>query len=125
MEVLFDAMTRMNATEALLYSRTHPHHTRELLFRRWAAVLVRGGGKGDAHSQMGELAFMPLDAEEESWLTEYLSTGEGRTVKKAKDLLLFRKVACRKSAAASQEPVGGQWLAMLEGIKKGIPGPVS
>ncbi|KAM4065697.1 nuclear pore complex assembly domain-containing protein [Hirsutella rhossiliensis] len=122
LEQLFDAMIRTNATEALLFSRSHPQHTREQLFRRWVwGTLEDGRGQGSP-SGRGELAFMPLDSTEENWFEEYLTTGEGRNLKRAKDTLLIRKIACDRFADVGKQRAGGQWAAVLEGIKNGTQG---
>ncbi len=122
LELLFDAMAKTNVTEAMLYSRTFPENSRELLFRRMVGAVLQTD-KGDSlTSQSSELVFLPLDATEDSWLEEYLTTGEGRTLKKAKDMLLVRRIACDKFDELGRYKASGQWAAVLEGIKSGIEG---
>lgn len=122
LELLFDAMAQANVTEALLYSRTHPQHTREQLFRRWIACVLDNGKGEDLSSRTSELAFMPFDSLEETWFEEYLTVGEGRNLKKAKDTLLIRKIACDRFSDVSKYRPSGQWAAVLEGIKNGTEG---
>lgn len=122
LELLFDAMARTSVTEALLFSRTHPQHTREQLFRRWISSILDSGRGQESSSRISELAFMPLDSAEEAWFEEYLSTGEGRNLKRAKDTLLIRKIACDRFAEVGKYRASGQWAAVLEGIKNGIEG---
>lgn len=121
LELLFDAMVRTNATEALLFSRTHPEHTREQLFRRWIGGVL-DGGKGDKSGQVSQLAFMPFDAIEEAWFEEYLTKGEGRSLRRAKDTLLVRMIACDRFADVSRVKGAGQWSGVIDGIRKGIEG---
>ena len=122
LELLFDAMARTSVTDALSFSRTYPQHTREQLFRRWISAILDSGRGQEASSRISELAFMPLDSAEEAWFEEYLSTGEGRNLKRAKDTLLARKIACDRFAEVGKYRASGQWAAVLEGIKMGVEG---
>ncbi|OAQ66373.1 nuclear pore complex assembly domain-containing protein [Pochonia chlamydosporia 170] len=122
LELLFDAMARTNVTQALLYSRTHPQHTREQLFRRWISRVLDNGRREDLSSRTSELAFMPFDNLEETWFEEYLTVGEGRNLKKAKDTLLIRKIACDRFSDVARIRPSGQWASVLEGIKGGTEG---
>jgi hypothetical protein len=110
-------MTQTNVTEALLYSRTYPEHTRELLFRQLIAETL-----GNKSGQADELAFLPFDSTEEAWFDEYLSTGDGRNLKKAKDTLLVRKIASDRFEEIRSQRTSSQWGPVLEGIKSGIDG---
>ncbi len=121
LELLFDAMARTDATEALFFSRTQPEHTREELFRR--LVLVALGDKPvDSSTSAIELAFLPFEQQEEQWFAEFLLHGDGKNLKKAKDTLLIRKIAGDRFAEVSQLRSGGQWAHILEGIKAGTEG---
>ncbi|UNI17566.1 hypothetical protein JDV02_003896 [Purpureocillium takamizusanense] len=121
LELLFDAMVRTDATEALLFSRTHPGHTREQLFRRWMGGVL-DAGKGDKAAHVTQLALMPFDATEEAWFEEYLTRGEGRNLRRAKDTLLMRMIACDRFADVSRVKGGGPWSGVIDGIRKGIEG---
>lgn len=119
LELLFDAMTRTNATEALLFSRTRSDHAREQLFRRWiVSVLQSPRGEKAGHI----LACMPFDTTEEAWFEQYLTSGEGRTLKRARDTLILRKIACDQLDDVRKVRASGQWGAVIEGIRKGIEG---
>ncbi|KAK2590569.1 hypothetical protein QQS21_011751 [Conoideocrella luteorostrata] len=122
LEMLFDAMARTNVTEALLYSRTYPQHAREQLFRRWVSTVLDTRSGEDLSSRTSELAFTPLDSLEEAWFEEYLTVGEGRNLRKAKDTLLIRKIACDRFDEVGRYRAGGQWASILEGIKAGTEG---
>lgn len=122
LELLFDVMAKTNVTEALLYSRTYPENARELLFRRMVGAVLQADQGENITSQSSELVFLPLDATEDGWLEEYLTAGEGRTLKRAKDMLLVRRIACDKFDELGRYKASGQWAAVLEGIKNGIEG---
>ncbi|KAH0492799.1 hypothetical protein TgHK011_007732 [Trichoderma gracile] len=117
LELIFGAIAQTNVTEALLYSRTFPEHAREQLFRQMVAETL--GNKSD---QADELAFLPFDSVEEAWFEEYLSTGDGRNLKKAKDTLLVRKIASDRFGEIRTQRTSSQWGPVLEGIKLGIEG---
>lgn len=121
LELLFDAMAQTNVSEALLYSRTHPPQTRELLFRKLVATVLDYQGEDHA-DRAAELAFLPFDTAEEGWFEEYLLRGDGKAHKKAKDTLLIRKIACDQFSDVSKIRQGGHWSGILEGIKGGISG---
>ncbi|RDA93739.1 hypothetical protein CP533_0224 [Ophiocordyceps camponoti-saundersi (nom. inval.)] len=120
LESLFDAMVHGDATEALLYSRTHPQHTREQLFRRWVRTNLKECRREEDPSQRDKLAFLPLDPDEEKWFEHYLTVGEGKNLPKAKDTLLARQIACDRFSDVSEQRVGEQWAAVVEGIKRGV-----
>ncbi|KAL6414389.1 hypothetical protein AUP68_00908 [Ilyonectria robusta] len=122
LELLFNAMARTSVSEALFYSRTHPTHTRQLLFRQLVASVLEGRGGEEFSNRASELAFLPLDSAEEGWFEEYLTTGNGKSHKKAKDTLLIRKIASDRFSEVSNQRQGGQWAGVLEGIKGGIGG---
>lgn len=116
-------MVLNNATEALLFSRTFPEHTRQLLFKQLLGSALKPVGRGDElASQAGDLLFFPFDTVEDAWLEEYLSVGEGRSLKKAKDMLLVRRIACDKFAEVGKYRANNQWAAVLDGIKGGLDG---
>jgi hypothetical protein len=122
LELLFDAMARTNVTEALVFSRTHPPHTREQLFRRWISCVLDNGPGEELSGRTSQLAFMPFDSLEETWFEEYLTVGEGRNLKKAKDTLLIRKIACDQFSDVAKVRPSAQWTGILEGIKGGTAG---
>lgn len=121
LELLFDAMVRTDVSEALLFSRTQPDYTREILFHRLIAVVL-GENHGESNDGASELAFLPFEADEEAWFEEYLTNGDGKGLKKAKDTLLVRKIAGDRFGEISHMRGGGQWGPILAGIKAGTEG---
>jgi hypothetical protein len=121
LELLFDAMASTNISEALFYSRTHPPHTRELLFRQLIASVL-DSPHDELSERASQLTFLPFDKSEEAWFEEYLLHGNGKTHKKAKDTLVMHKIACDQFSDVTKIRHGGQWSGILEGIKGGING---
>ncbi|KAF5262640.1 hypothetical protein FOXYS1_6625 [Fusarium oxysporum] len=121
LELLFGAMANTNISEALFYSRTHPPHTRELLFHQLIASVL-DSPHDELSERASQLTFLPFDKSEEAWFEEYLLHGNGKTHKKAKDTLVMRKIACDQFSDVTKIRHGGQWSGILEGIKGGING---
>jgi hypothetical protein len=120
LELLFGAMARTNATEALFFTRTQPDHTREVLFRHLVSVAL--DHKQSDSAGASELAFLPFESEEEAWFEDHLLHGDGKNLKRAKDTLLIRKIAGDRFNEVSRLRSGGQWGPVLEGIKAGTEG---
>ncbi|KAF4948009.1 hypothetical protein FGADI_10004 [Fusarium gaditjirri] len=121
LELLFGAMANTNISEALFYSRTHPPHARELLFRQLIASVL-DSPHDELSERASQLTFLPFDKSEEAWFEEYLLHGNGKMHKKAKDTLVMRKIACDQFSDVAKIRHGGQWSGILEGIKGGING---
>ena len=119
-ELLFDAMAKTNVTEALLYSRTFPDHAREQLFKRLVTAVLDSSQGDEITAQASELVFLPFDATEDALFEDYLSNGEGRSLRRAKDMLLVRRIACDKFEELTKYKANTQWAAVLEGIKSGV-----
>jgi hypothetical protein len=121
LELLFGALARTSINEAFSMTRTHPPHARRMLFEKLIASVLDGKGGKHAANRAVELISLPLDETEEQWFEEYLSTGEGKGLKRAKDTMLMRKVATgRYSEAAIEKGLSGQWAPILDGLKSGI-----
>lgn len=121
LELLFDAMARTDATEALFFSRTQSECTHEILFRRLVSVVL-GDKRGDSSFGARDLAFLPFESDEEAWFEDYLTNGDGKSFKRAKDTLLIRKIAGDRFDEMARLRGGGQWAPVLEGIKAGTEG---
>lgn len=119
LELLFEALASTSLTEALLFSRTYPESTRETLFRRLVKISL---DEKKAPDSTEELAFLPLEPCEEAWFDEFLTTGEGRSLRKAKDTLLIRKIANSRFTDAGKHKSTGYWAPVLEGIRNGMEG---
>jgi endonuclease III len=122
LESLFEAIATTSMSEALVYSRTHPEHTREMLFRQLIAFALRSQTNEEVQRRTSELVFSTLDSTEEAWLEDYLSTDNSHTSKKSKDTLLVRRIICDRFAEAEKQKAGNHWADLLQGIKEGIHG---
>ncbi|CAI4215578.1 unnamed protein product [Parascedosporium putredinis] len=118
--LVFDAMADSSVAQAFHYSRTYPEHTRQLLFQR-LITSVLDSPAGDEAGQRGlELISLALDADEEAWFEEYLTTDLAKH-KRARDTLVMRRIVTGKlEEAVTQKGLGGQWASILEGMRQGL-----
>lgn len=122
LELLFEAMARTNVTEALLFSRARPEHSRQLLFEQLIGTVVASDHQAGEIGSAGDLAFLPLEPIEEAWFEEYLINGDGKGLKRGKETLLARKIARGRLAEVGKQRVGGQWAPIVQGIRAGLEG---
>ncbi|KAL2753244.1 hypothetical protein ACRALDRAFT_1077616 [Sodiomyces alcalophilus JCM 7366] len=123
LDLLFNAMARTSVTEALYFSRKHAEADREQLFRRLVSSVLDAPASEETANRAVELVGLALDPAEESWLEEYLTQGEGKRLKNAKDTLLMRKLATgRYEEAIKERGMGSKWGVVLEGVKTGLGG---
>ncbi|KAK2609583.1 hypothetical protein N8I77_003079 [Diaporthe amygdali] len=125
LSLLFGALARTSLTEAFYFSRAHPEQTRQLLFEQLIASVLEGSGH-DVATRAAELVSLPLDSAEEQWFQEYLTNGNGRKLRKAKDTVLMRRVVTgRHAESVGDRNLGGQWNVVLGGFKSGMGGRVA
>ncbi|ROW02397.1 hypothetical protein VMCG_06088 [Cytospora schulzeri] len=126
LEHLFEAMSRTSLVEAFYFARTHPEQTRRLLFEQLMTSVLEGRGSIDTATRATELVSLPLDSAEEQWFEDYLTNGDGRKLRKAKDTVLMRRVVTGRHAdSAGNKDLGGQWGVVLGGFKSGMGGRVA
>lgn len=118
-EALLDAKARTNLFEAVLFARARPESMRELLFRR-IITNVLSGPKGDQKAERAsELVALPLDPLEERWFEEFLTEGDGKRLKAAKDTLMMRRIATGRVSNAGEK---GTWGTVMESFRVGSGG---
>ena len=123
LELLFGAMARTDVTAAFYFARQYPEAAREQLFQQLVTSVLSEAGSQDAATRAADLVSLPLDASEETWFREYLTTGDGRTHQRAKDTLTMRRVVTGHHAdAISERNLGAHWGTVLQGVKTGAGG---
>jgi hypothetical protein len=90
LELLFGALARTSVTEALYFSRRQPDHARQQLFERLVATVLDRPETVGARAK--ELVSQPLMADEEKWLHDYLTAGDGKKSKSARLLTQMREI---------------------------------
>jgi hypothetical protein len=120
-ELLFDALSRSSVSEALQFSRTKPEAAREQLFQRLVRNVLGDARNDDSAERASELASLPFNPIEDGWFRDYLSSGDGKRLKVARDTLLMRRIATGEGGGV---PAGdkGTWSVVMEGFKTGSGG---
>jgi len=91
-ESLFSAMARTSVTEAFYFARGQPEYGQRHMFEMLIALVLNNSSKDTIADRGIELVNLPLNPQEEAWFEEYLQHGEGRTIKRAKDTLMMRRI---------------------------------
>lgn len=124
LELLFGAIAKTSVTEAFYFSRKNPDPARKELFCMLVSSVL-GDTSLDIGTRSADLVSLPLDSSEEAWFEEYLTTGEGKKTKKAKDTMMMRKlVTGRHADSIGEKNHGPQWNIVLQGLKFGMGGRV-
>lgn len=112
---LFQAMASASVTQAFYFARAQPENIHKQLFEMLISEVFQ-----DYHepAQMGdrsvELVNLPFASDEEQWFEEYLTHGEGRSLRRAADTVMMRKIAIGKFEAALK--VNGTYTKTLDGL---------
>lgn len=123
LSALFEAMAQTSLTEAFCFSRTKPASARQPLFEQLIKSVLGGHGGSDIASRATELVSLPLDRAEEQWFSDYLTSGNGRKLRNAKDAVLMRRVVTgRHAESMNDKSLGSEWGAVLGGFKSGMGG---
>ena len=102
LDLLFSMICRSGVSEAYLFTRMQEPLMREHLFETLIAYALGDPG-GDARaSRASELIGLPLSDEEEKWFEQSLTTGNCSKLYGAKDTLLMRRIATRRTEGTSK-----------------------
>jgi len=86
LNALFAALAYTSVTDALTFSRRYPEPAQQQLFQKLVASILERPERGK------ELVSSPLSGAEERWLQEYLTVGDGRKSKNARQIAQMRQV---------------------------------
>lgn len=95
-EHLLAAIGRTSVTEAFYFSRGQPEHTQRHTFEMLIGLVLNHSTQETIADRGIELINLPFTKEEESWFEEYLLRGEGHGLRKAKDIVILRRIATGK-----------------------------
>jgi hypothetical protein len=119
LELLFGAIARTSVTEAFYFSRKSAEPARQQLFQQLISSVLGTASRQEVPSRAAELVSLPLDELEEGWFSEYLTAGDGRKHKRAKDTLTMRSIITGKHTNPGDTSLGSQWGLLLQGVKLG------
>jgi hypothetical protein len=97
------------------------------MFEMLISIVLHSHAGERAASRGIELLNLPFNREEEDWFEDYLTKGEGRGLKKAKDTLMMRRIGTGRLSEAlstnieSSRTTGGlNWKMLQEGLQEGL-----
>jgi hypothetical protein len=126
-ESLYLAIARTSVTEAFYFSRVQADVARRKAFELLISLVLHSPPGEKTASRGVELVNLPLDQEEEVWFEFFLTKGEGRGLKRARDTLMMRRIGTGKfSEALSLDFDGGKtsgglsWAMMQDALQEGL-----
>lgn len=85
------------------------------MFEMLVALVLNNSPKETIADRSVELINLPFAEEEESWFEEYIQHGEGRSIRKAKDTLIMRRIGTGKFAESlSVKQMNGRSMGGLD-----------
>ena len=98
LETFFSVFAVVSVTEAFYFARKQFEPQHQQLFEQLIGSVL-GGKEGEKRADRSvELVHLPLNEDEEAWFEEYLTDGMGRNLPGAKDTLIIRAIASRKTS---------------------------
>lgn len=127
LEALFTAIARTSVTEAFYFSRGQPEYAQRHMFEMLISLVLNNSPKDTVADRSVELINLPFNQEEEGWFEEYLLRGQGRSIRKAKDTLMMRRIGTGNFTGAlslngiNTHPIGGlDWTTLSEAVQDGL-----
>ncbi len=85
-ECLFSAMARTSVTEAFYFARGQPQYAQRHMFELLISLVLNNSPRETISNRSVELVNLPVTAEENGWLEDYVLRGDGRLLKRSKDM---------------------------------------
>jgi hypothetical protein len=126
-EYLFTSIAKASVTEAFYFAREQSMWSQRHMLEMLIALVLQNSPPDQIADRATELVGLPLSEEESAWFEEYLTRGDGASLRKAKDTLLMRKIGTGKFDEAvklkgvnSKSAGGLEWNSLLNGVEKGM-----
>lgn len=127
LESLFTAIAKTSPTEAFYFAREQPEYSQRRMFERLIAVVLNNSSKDTIADRSVELINLPMTEEEEGWFNEYLLNGDGRSIRRAKDTVIMRKIGTGKFKdplpldGINSRSIGGlDWTTLTGAVEDGL-----
>jgi hypothetical protein len=127
LEGLFSAIARTSVTEAFYFCRGQQEYAQRHMFEMLISLVLNNSSHDTVADRSMELVNLPFTAEEEGWFEDYLSNGEGRTIRKASDTLVIRKIGTGRFTESlaveglNVRAIGGlDWNTLSDGVQDGL-----
>lgn len=126
-EHLLAAIGRTSVTEAFYFSRGQPEYTQRHTFEMLIGLVLDRSTPELIADRGIELINLPFTKQEESWFEDYLLRGEGHVLKKAKDIVILRRIATGKFEESLDVKTtnvrtinGLNWNTLHNGVEYGL-----
>lgn len=97
------------------------------MFEILISIVLHSHAGERAASRGIELLNLPFNKQEEDWFEDYLTQGEGRGLKKAKDTLMMRRIgtgrfleALSTNTETGRTAGGLNWKILQDGLQEGL-----
>jgi hypothetical protein len=97
------------------------------MFEMLVSLVLNNSPSDTIADRCVELVNLPLSTEEDEWLEDYLLQGEGRALKKGKDMMMMRKIGTGNFAESlalkgiNSRAIGGlDWKTLSEAVEDGL-----
>jgi hypothetical protein len=127
LESLFSAIAKTSTTEAFYFSRAQPEHSQRHMFEKLIALVLNNSPRDTIADRSIELVNLPLTQEEEAWFNEYFLHGEGRSIRRAKDTVMMRRIGTGNFIGSlsleglNARPIGGlDWATLTGAVRDGL-----
>lgn len=127
LESLFAAIAKTSPTEAFYFTRAQPEYSQRYMFERLIALVLNSSPKDTLADRSVELVSLPMSVEEDAWFTDYLLHGEGRSIRRAKDTVMMRRIGAGNFAdllsldGVNGRSIGGlDWGTLTAAVEDGL-----
>lgn len=96
------------------------------MFEMLISIVLHSPASEKTAARATELVNLPLTQEEEDWFESYLTKGEGRALKRARDTLIMRRIGTARFSEALSLDFEGQatgglsWKMMQDALQEGL-----
>jgi hypothetical protein len=126
-ESLFSAIAQTSVVEAFYFARGQADIPRRQMFEALISSVLSSPACDITANRAAELVSLPFTQEEEDWFEGYLTTGDGKGLKRANDTLMMWKISSgRFKDALSGSITGGNvthnlsWETIMSGLHEGL-----
>ena len=121
-------MSMASVTEAFYFARRQTDENRKVLLEQLISSVLSAAPGPETANRSVELVNLPLSAEEEHWLEDYLSDGKGKSFQSATGTLTMRRIATARyqdaladwKGPAGRKINGLNWEALRLGLADGV-----
>lgn len=126
-DCLFSALAEVSISEAFHFYRNQPEFTQKQLFEMLISSAINEAPSVTIADRGSELASLPLNSKEETWLEDYVLTGDGKKNPNGKSTWILRKISMGQTEkVGALKSTGGKsvhgldWNNLIYAAQKGL-----